>query len=156
MKRLILTVFFLTGCWRGNMDNSLVPFCTEMGCHDRLDISIIRRDGDAFISGNYTFILTPKGGDTIEVTCTLTGDSLDDCQGDVGMMQVFTSDSVHELGVRLDFAPSRIVAQVDFFEQSLDTQTINPDYTTLTPNGPECEPICFQAAVSMEVSSPTS
>ncbi|MCP4675275.1 MAG: hypothetical protein GY854_07175 [Deltaproteobacteria bacterium] len=155
MKRVVLAVFFLAGCWPGNTDDILSTDCQEMGCFDRLDISIARRDGDVFPSGNYTFILAPQGGDTIEVPCTLTDKSLDDCQGDVGAVEVLSRDSAGELGVRLDFAPSSIVVQLKYEDQSFDTQTISPNYTTLTPNGPECDPVCFQATVSIEVSSPT-
>ncbi|MCP4603186.1 MAG: hypothetical protein GY847_22175 [Proteobacteria bacterium] len=141
----------LEACWTGD---ELLDDCTLIGCENRLDVAISRRDGEAFPQGTYTVTFTPSGESPIQVTCSFEADRLSDCKGDTHTLELTGDDSEAEFVARIGFAPTTVIVTVELGEQRLGEQTISPDYHVAMPNGPECDPICFQATVSMEVSAP--
>ncbi len=143
----------LTGCWQD--DSGLVsnPLgCTEIGCENRLDVIFESQDREPYPPGTYTFTLTPQGEAPLIVTCSIDRDQDLACNGDTHVLSVVAADT--EFTVRFLEAPSTITASLLFEQQRLGEKNLSPDYYMVTPNGPECDPICFQATVSFEVICP--
>jgi hypothetical protein len=150
-----LLALFEVACWGAGdpyLEDGLD--CSTMPCEDRLDIKITRFDKDAFPTGGYTFTLTPIADSPIEVACSVENDAELDCDSASNLPELSLNGSSTEFTVRFSFAPSSIDIEVYFEDQFLGEATLSPDYMTVMPNGPECDPICFQASVSMEVSAP--
>ncbi len=149
ISSIVTTVVLLglSACW----PETESELSEEMMCKDRLDVVIEHRDGDAFTPGAYTIAFTPSGESAIQVTCTLIDNQLDGCKGNTGDLELMVKDSATRFVARIDFSPSSLTVAVEHEEQLLDRQTISPKYHMETPNGPERDPICFQASVSMEL-----
>ncbi len=126
--------------------------CTEIGCSDRLEITIERMDGESFASGSYSFVFTPSGSSTITLQCTLSAGGEVDCSGDTGNVQLEAQGGAEQFVATLHFAPQSVDVEVEHDGILLGAEMLYPEYTIVTPNGPNCDPMCLQASVVVEVS----
>ncbi len=143
----------LAACWQDDGGLSSNPLgCTEIGCLNRLDVIFESQDSETFPPGTYTFTLTPKGEDPFVVACLMGSDRNLDCSGDTTVMEV--KAAAREFNIRLSFAPISITVALVFEQQTLGEKNLSPNYYLVTPNGPECAPICYQATIAIEVICP--
>jgi hypothetical protein len=152
----LLLAALLSGCWTEDgvpLDDGFGS-CTEMGCDDRLEVEIRRADGDAFVPGAYDFEVRTSGGGEHLLSCVLEAGGLGDCEGDVGIVSPALLSSFHAFTLEMLAAPTTLTVRVELEGEPLGEEQLTPDYTMVTPNGPDCDPICFQASVSIEVGAP--
>ena len=143
----------LAGCWQDDSGLGSNPLgCTEIGCDDRLDVIFESQDAQTFPAGTYTFTLTPNGESPLVATCSFDRHQDLACSGDTHVLTVLAAD--REFSIRLLEAPATVTASLVFEQQRLGEKMLSPDYSMVTPNGPQCEPICFQATVAFEVICP--
>jgi hypothetical protein len=130
--------------------------CTEMGCTDGFEVSFspaFRTAGtyelhlvlpDEFIECRIELPLSDElgqGCDTEGVAVATSGSALD--------------ESEHELtGFWLEAQPDDIDEIVRRDGENIATGDFQPDYATLQPNGPSCEPTCRFAVDEMTVDAP--
>jgi hypothetical protein len=156
----MLPVFFLlcsllwTACWPG-AGSGLVGSCTEMGCSDTLVIDIERRDTEPYVEGSYSFTLSPAGESTLIVDCTLDNqDGPLTCSANSVLIETKINGFGDTFTIRISEAPQSILVTVEFGTQLLGEETLSPEYGIFTPNGVECEPMCFQGSTTIRVSAP--
>lgn len=106
--------------------------CTLIGCESGLTLAF---EGAA--PESYRFTLTAAEGETRQGECPATDAQDTLCFEDKVLLSRFTPDQV-ELSLSVG-------------EQSLK-QTFQPQYTTSRPNGPNCEPECKQATITVDLS----
>lgn len=128
--------------------------CTAIGCDDGLTVSFELKE-----PGAYAITVTQDGVTTV---CTETL-PLKPC--DVPSTGTCTSGpviltrsgcaldaSAHSLGgLHIDAQPSEVRLRVERDGVSLADTTINPTYKRVEPNGPSCEPVCYQATASLSL-----
>ncbi|NUP08593.1 MAG: hypothetical protein HOW73_21300 [Polyangiaceae bacterium] len=131
---------------------SAPKMCTKMGCMDGLTIDIDPGKGG-----------TPKGSYTIEVdadgkkaTCQIKlpyqgceRGPATKCSGDV-KVEVMESGcdkpaKEHTFGpLKFMSAPATVKVVIKKDNKPFAESTVTPDYKTLQPNGPDCDPVCKQ------------
>jgi hypothetical protein len=52
--------------------------------------------------------------------------------------------------IRLEHFPSELTVEITRQGAPLVAQTLRPQYRTVRPNGPDCEPVCRQASLPLE------
>lgn len=136
--------------------------CTDIGCQDGFILML--SPSDRWPAGAYEFVLETEAGKT---TCT-GSIPLPPC-GQSGLSCVTTPDRgdknprIAISGCALDGA-SQSFPQIDFPDgpaqvnvriskdgTTLVNQAFTPQYTTSSPNGPQCGPVCRQSSSSMNV-----
>jgi hypothetical protein len=150
-RAALIFLLGVVGCWAEEEQVGEDFFaCTEMGCENRLSIVIEHRDREPFSPGVYTVEATPTGGDQLKSVCVLEEAGTLACRGDAGIV-VDLSAGNGTFQVHLNGAPAGVTAALKLDESRLGEEAFTPDYTIVTPNGTDCEPICFQATVAMEL-----
>lgn len=104
--------------------------CTEVGCNGVLTITVVDAS-DAPVAGLAGTIAV--GGQTFAVDCAGTSDEAVTCSG--GTITVMLGDDVGDTEVVLDLAAGGVTA----------TSTLDPEWTSSQPNGPDCPPTCWDA-----------
>lgn len=153
----------LTGCAKsdggGKSPGSNPPrACTEMGCLDGLRIEL---KSDAWPDGVYRFEVEADGASivcqgslplpacgTAAITCDQGGVIV----GESGCALPPAQHSFSEL--IFEGAPERVSLNVEHEGAIRVTHEVQPEYRTVTPNGPDCEPTCTQASLVLEISAP--
>ena len=133
--------------------------CTEIGCQDGLLIRVTPTSG--WPAGQYV-ITTQVDDATIVCTGTLPlpacGTPGLTCDGEG--VQVTESGCAlgpeeHAFGdVMLATQPESVSLTIERDGTQVADGSWTPDYETVQPNGPECEPTCTFAAVELAVSFP--
>ena len=122
--RLITTAITLSavmGC-----DGSTSPDCTLVGCTSGLWISV-----EYPATADFTVAVSDPDGATLTGTCSVKAG--DPC------------------GVRFeDFRPEQLTVSVTGAGQEVSV-SLAPTYEILQPNGPECEPTCWNATIGIEL-----
>jgi hypothetical protein len=148
--------------------------CTEIGCLDGVTLELTP-GGGTFADGNYTLELiaettrsacrfaipdsTPSQGTVGTVDCDLGLDAF--IQQAAECTEMRTADAVSEscrplpgqftLNAQLQATPETLAVRLVRDGVSLVEQTLTPAYETSRPNGPDCDPECRQAQVSLEL-----
>ena len=97
--------------------------CSLIGCGNSLIVVL----SGAPIQAQVTIVATGSDGSTKTRSCVAVGGSC---------------------AVAFDFSPPTVTLQVSYDSQTT-TRTIQPAYTIQQPNGPNCEPTCRSATVSV-------
>ena len=128
MKRIKLMValgfsFVLIACHQQPQ-----KVCTLIGCESGLKLAFKEA-----VPERFSFTLTASDGETRQGECpSRTEDS--SCLE----KEIFVSQ----------FTPDQVNLSLTLGEQTL-TQSFTPDYTLLRPNGPDCDPECRQATITV-------
>jgi len=144
MHRFALLSLLLVGC----PDDELLD-CTGLGCVDGMEVFFSR---DVYEPGIYT-VEIDLHGELIhcQATIPLDSDASDGCTD--GRVSLFLSGSMLDVseqsidGFFLDSTDTGAVAvTVSLDDAQIGYAAFEPDYQTLQPNGPECEPTCIYAS----------
>jgi len=144
MHRFALLSLLLAGC-----PGEELLDCTGIGCVDGLEVFFSRA---SYEPGVYTVDIDLHG-ELIhcQATIPLDSDTSDGCTD--ARVSLFLSGSMLEVseqsidGFFLDSADTGAVAvTVSLDDAQIGYAAFEPDYQTLQPNGPECEPTCTYAS----------
>lgn len=164
--RLALVLVLTTACASktdggGNGDStSPGPVgCTEIGCQDGLLVQVTPSSG--WPAGQYTYAIEL---DDQTITCTGTL-PLPAC-GSPGMTCDAEGVQITESGcalppeeqafgdVNVPTQPTAVSITIQHDGTEVASGSWTPEYETLQPNGPECEPTCSFASVELAASFP--
>ena len=146
-----LSLFGLTSCGVAN------DACTLIGCSDALVVEL-HADGERPRPGNYEVELVADGETT---TCSFQ--FLLVCEGGGHCVEPSTStcpeatfdtarvDPVFSIPV--SGTPMSVDYVVRVADEEVASGTVTPEYETVRPNGPDCEPVCQQATARVAVPS---
>jgi len=133
--------------------------CTEIGCTDGLVIDF--KPSASWPSGSYVIEVTADGESTVcEITLPLRACGAEGsarCSGKLGASLgesgcALPPDQHGISGVAIHGQyPAQIALQVTRNGQEMLSKSLTPTYETLRPNGPECEPTCQSASLSVPV-----
>lgn len=128
--------------------------CTEIGCQDGLIVRVTPME--AWPHGEYRFDIEVDG-EAISCTGSLPlpecGTSGHTCDG-TGLVLTESGcaldPSQHAFGdIMFSSTPSSVSIDVELDEQAVGSGSWTPEYQTVQPNGPDCEPTCTNAAVDL-------
>ncbi len=128
--------------------------CTSMGCVDGLEVFFVR---DAYEPGVYAVEIDLHGAVIhCQATIPLETDGNDGCTDD--RAHLFLSGSELDTaeqsvdGFYLDSTDMGAIAvTVSLDDAQLGYAAFEPDYQTLQPNGPECDPTCLYATREIQL-----
>jgi hypothetical protein len=128
--------------------------CTDIGCTDGLHISLLR---EAFEPGLYLVELDLHGEVILcQATIPLGSGASDGCSDPRAWLELSGSElDTSEQAVtgvfldRTDLSAMAITVLQD--DEEIGYAAFEPDYQTLQPNGPECEPTCAYATRELEL-----
>lgn len=165
MRRRIwaVAVFWAWGCGPkagdGAGEDTTTPppeGCTEIGCHDGLIVRVTPSSG--WPHGMYRFVIEADGETT---TCARSlplpecGTPALPCEGPpvmIGASGCALDPSEHGFGdVVFEAAPEQVRIEIARDGEVIAAQEWTPQYETVQPNGPGCEPICETATVELAV-----
>ena len=130
---LATVVVFLSAC---ASDSS----CDMVGCTDGLEIRAV--SNEPLPDGRYDIALTlgSQSGSCIAFVPTSAGGTICDASLPVSLHATATAFTI-----RVHADPSVVTVRVDHEQQSVGEADFEPDYRTVQPNGPSCEPTCHIA-----------
>lgn len=117
--------------------------CTEIGCDDGITLTVTSASG--LTAGVYSISVSGTGEST---SCSITIDSgaqVTDTTCDL------VDNTASSFTVVLHSAPEALTVTIDRDGTELGKEDLTPSYTTVQPNGPDCEPTCHQADASMQI-----
>lgn len=119
--------------------------CTEIGCDDGITLTVTSASG--LTAGVYSISIAISGqGES--ASCTVTVNSaaqVTDTTCDL------VDNTASSFTVVLHTAPETLTLTLDRDGTELGKQDFMPAYKAFQPNGPDCEPTCFQADASMQI-----
>lgn len=136
--------------------------CTEIGCQDGFILMLSPSDG--WPQGAYEFALETEAGKTTckgsiplppcgqsGLTCATTPD-----RGEKNPRVAISGcalDGASQSFPQIDFpdGPAQVNVRIAKDGTTLVNQVFTPQYTTSSPNGPQCGPVCRQSSASMNV-----
>lgn len=131
----------LLPCFVACGDDGGGRFCTEIGCTDGLTLRLLAPE-TGFADGSYVAAVT-LGDDTSTCTWEVSGAVSGECE-----TTVFTST---EIALTFMSTPAEVSLELTRDGSTVVTQALTPDYDTVQPNGPDCEPTCRQAVIPIEL-----
>ncbi len=140
----------VVGCMFGGDTFPDDPECTEIGCDDSLMVTIEPSDDEPFPDGEYRFSLVPPSGQGLAVSCALLELQLE-CTGGADILTVELNEIATRFTLRLraDWWLNGLNARVELDGQALADRPLEITSQVVTPNGPECEPTCFQGSAEL-------
>ena len=111
--------------------------CSKIVCNDSLTLEFSHS-----LAFPYTIDLTGSGGEAAHITCSTTGTGEISTGG-----QVTATCNPNSLTVD-HFTPRQVTIKVTWPSGSYTTTT-RPVYDTYQPNGPDCQPTCYQATFEL-------
>jgi len=140
-----------TACWTdGEFPEDTPLGCGAAICSDRLDIFLNNTDGVDFPAGEYDWELEFNQVSTEHLQCRLIAGKDYSCSGSEHLSTMHRVER-DTFKLSLSFAPARFQLRLKFNDTWTYDQSVTPKYHMVTPNGPECEPICFQATKYVEI-----
>lgn len=113
--------------------------CTLIGCSDSLTLDFSRS-----LAYPYTVDLTGNSGEAAHITCSAQGPGEISTSG-----QVTATCNANSLTVN-QFTPRQVSIKLTWPSGSYTTST-RPVYDTYQPNGPDCQPTCYQATSELSL-----
>jgi hypothetical protein len=149
MRRFSILTLLLSACFHAELAD-----CTEIGCVDGLEVFFVGTDPGP---GVYTVEIDLHGEFIhCQATIPLGTDGDDGCTD--ARVSLFLSGSALEAdqqsvdGFFLDSTDTGAVAvTISHDAVQVGYAAFEPDYQTLQPNGPECEPTCSYATREIEL-----
>jgi hypothetical protein len=128
--------------------------CTEIGCQDGLLVRVTPTS--AWPSGEYTFTIEADSGTTVCTgslplpACETRAISCDGNDVQVTESGCALEPSQHAFGdLMFTSAPASLTVTVTRDGQQVGSRSWTPEYQTVQPNGPGCEPTCTNATVEL-------
>ena len=125
------------GSGSGGDDDGSGLACTEIGCDHQISVEASSPLGRVF-----SVELTIDGA-TVSVACDIPVDAVGK-RGQVTGSTTLIVDCVPEGIVIYDHPEQLTVRFLDEDGTVLGEAALTPDYDSVTPNGEECEPLCYQ------------
>jgi hypothetical protein len=129
--------------------------CTTIGCVDGFSLSF---GAGAKTVGSYVIDLDVDGKKVrCEAKlplppCEQAQSSCNDPSVSLDLSRCALDASTHSIsGLRISGKPAKVVVSVNRDNLQLLTEEFTPAYTTSTPNGPDCPPVCTQANTSLTI-----
>lgn len=157
----VLPVSLLGACPSSSAEEPIA--CTEIGCNDGVGLTVDAAP-NAWLPGDYTVeVLADRASHTCSGTVPTSEQRIEsvtfECDGNsVRAALIRTEDCGPEhkatvervvcgtLELEVHGTPSSVHLQVRFDGQTVLSETSEPQYRKLQPNGPECEPICERSS----------
>ncbi len=129
--------------------------CTVMGCANMLSIEVIRPDDMVFLSGAYRFEFHLPDESEYMLECYLNSVEVGfNCSlGDTELIGVQVAQTGTTIYLTLLGAPEQVDVIVKYSDAIIGQRSFQPIYEEILPNGPECQPTCFQAEEALAVQS---
>ncbi len=150
LPEALLLATLLTACGNGLETDRA---CTTMGCSNGFAVSL---QTDAWSAGAYQIAIVAENR-TIVCTAVLplpktgpqsTCDAADVTLGTSGSELQPSEQSLYEVRFS-DTYPKTVTITVSRDSTKLAEQSFTPEYATLQPNGPDCEPTCKYASATL-------
>jgi hypothetical protein len=129
--------------------------CTTIGCVDGFSLSF---GAGVKTAGSYVIDLDADGKKVrCEAKlplppCEQIQNPCNDASVTLELSGCALDASAHSIpGLRVSGKPAKVVVSVNRDNLQLITEEFTPAYTTSTPNGPDCEPVCTQASASLTI-----
>jgi hypothetical protein len=129
--------------------------CTTIGCVDGFSLSF---GAGAKTAGSYVIDLDADGKKVrCEAKlplppCEQAQTSCNDPSVSLELSGCALDASEHAIsGLRVSGKPAKVVVSVNRDNLQLLTEEFTPAYTTSTPNGADCPPVCTQASASLTI-----
>ncbi len=129
---LVVTALGISGC---------TEECTAVGCTDSITVTF-----DHAIERNYTVAITFNGQKGTADCTSATNPGPEVTVPVSGLDRTITCT---QTGVLLQGAPEDVVFDFTFQDGTVATVGLKPEYETVEPNGPDCDPTCDQAEVEV-------
>jgi hypothetical protein len=127
--------------------------CGDFECSNLLTISVVRRDSEPFVSGEYTFTLAIDETE-IRVVCFLDTEDELSCSEDTDILSVTLNPTADEFTLRIDRAPPRFSFEVRLNAGIIGSEALMPDYQIIVGDNPECTESCWQGSHVVRVEAP--
>jgi hypothetical protein len=139
MKRLALMLLLAVAA-SGCGEEPVV--CTEIGCTDGFTLELVA-DSEEFTAGVYNVDVELDGeaeecAFEVRMVCEGGGPCVvnEDCNATYG---------VSEISILYGGTPGEVTYSITRDGLQIASDSIEPEYQTVQPNGPECPPTCMQA-----------
>lgn len=141
-------VLFIS-CWsEGEFTEDSLPGCGFASCSDRLNIYLHNTDGKDFPEGQYSWELELSAGHLERARCDLSKVNGYSCDGS-GVLSAMDQEKDGSFHLSMNSSPPRFRLSLQYNDIWIYGQSVAPDYYLVTPNGPDCDPICFQATTHL-------
>lgn len=152
---LPLAAIMLVAGGAGGCDRWGVHACTEIGCQDQVSLSVRRADGappglavSLDLDGRQVECAAPQAGAStacgtdvsLEVRELLS--CTEERTQDARILRCVPTGKFEEV-ISIQGTPARVRVTVQA-DGTLTERTFEPQYKTVQPNGPDCEPTCRQ------------
>jgi hypothetical protein len=131
--------------------------CTDIGCMDGLLIQVTPIE--AWPHGDYLFSIEHDGttttceGSLPLPACETRAISCDGSEPLITESGCALDPAAHAFGdIMFTTTPAAVTVEVSIDGETVGTGSFDPEYQTIQPNGPGCEPICTTAAVDLALS----
>lgn len=111
--------------------------CTQIACSDSLTLNFSHN-----LDYPYTADLIGNNGEATRVTCDTTGNVSTSSGGLVTAVCQANALTINQ------FTPRQVTIKITWSSDSYTTIT-RPEYDIYEPNGPDCQPTCYQAIVEL-------
>ncbi len=135
--------------------------CTAVGCEDGVSVMLVPPDG-VVSPGEFWVRVVIDGQTTLECSASYaSGTTRPDCAFEELSLFVSPGEECREpvpsgeeacvrreemaVGIRINGTPTQLDIEYTSSEGEIYSVTSTPEYQTLQPNGPQCEPTCFHA-----------
>lgn len=129
--------------------------CGQDVCANFLAVEVIRADNESFFDGFYGFEVATSDGSQYSLECSFAGygATLDCSYGDLSMLGALMDGGSQSIAITFLDTPATATFTVTYNDWAIGERTFTPQYEEILPNGPECEPVCYQAEETMAVES---
>jgi len=131
LKNVILAGFSCLCLWACASSPPEGQACTLIGCEDGLNLKLDP------MPASFTLRLSTGDGQLQVLNCPSEGPQEAICFPD----QVFVPR----------FTPDSLIVDIQWEDQELKGQVLQPEYSVQRPNGPGCEPACRQGQASLKL-----
>ncbi len=166
-KKILVFVFALVTMGAGPCDlldmgeteesdgGSIECNSSEATCTDALIVEVIRADNMEFLTGAYAFDVVLPDESQLFVECYLafTENGIECSAGNIDVLYAQLEEGGRTMWMFLLGAPEATMVTVKYNGFAIGQRTFTPSYEELFPNGPECEPMCYEAKETMAVES---
>ena len=128
--------------------------CTEIGCGSGLSLEL-DPVSPRFANGKYRLTWVSDDQDGACEFEVADDDRCPDWQPSLCVLDSICAsafdDGTGRIEVQLEETPASVQITLEHADAVLLDAELTPDYTTSQPNGPGCDPVCTQAAVTLPV-----
>ncbi len=129
--------------------------CAQETCVNQLLVDVIRSDNGEFYTGVYAFVAELPDQTVLAIECYLAylEEGLRCESGDVELMAAGIESDGSTLNLGLRAAPQTAKIKIFYNDWIIGERLLTPSYEEVTPNGPDCPPVCQSGESVMAVQS---